>query len=68
MLCIYNSAILCSDVCVDCGYGQTISLTNMLSFLLDSSEDYEPKGHGWHRTIMVSLANRLTAKCVQGLK
>jgi len=27
---------------------------------LDSSEDYEPKGHDWYGTIMVSLVNRLT--------
>jgi len=35
---------------------------------LDSSEDYEPKGHDWYGTIMVSLVNRITAKFVQGLK
>ena len=37
---------------------------NGLCFLLDSSEDKNPKAHGWCGTIIVSLVNRLIAKFV----
>lgn len=48
--------------------GGSLTWFSTLCFLLDLNEDYEPKGHGWYGTTMVSLVNRLIAKSVQGLK
>ena len=51
-------------VCVKYDYGQVVRLLSRFCFLLDSSEDYEPKGNDWYGTIVVSLVNRLTVEFI----